>query len=115
MYASMCEQMRLITECVGKLQVTSEEMQRVVEQVKSMRMVMAGVREHATSEDFQCMEEMREGLKNVEEEARTRQEEVRAKGTEEQDATTRLVEEVGGKATREGKGKGNGGKGEHAY
>ena len=66
----MCEQMRLITECVGKSKARSEEMQRVVEQVKSMRMVVGGVRKHVTSEDLQCMEKKREGLKNEEEEAR---------------------------------------------
>ena len=55
MYASMCEQVSSITECVGKSKATSEEVQRVVEEVKSMRMVMAGARKHATSEGLQRM------------------------------------------------------------
>ena len=100
MYASMREQVSLITEYVGKSQATREEMQHVVEQVKSMRMVMADARKHAT-------EKMEEGLKKLEE--------VRAKGTKEEGVMMRVGEEVGRMATREGKGKGNGGKGEHAY
>ena len=76
-------QVSSITECVGKSQATSEEVQRVVEEVKSMRMVMAGARKHATSEGLQRMEKMDDGLKKLEKEARTRQEEVRAKGAQE--------------------------------
>ena len=101
MCALVCEQMRAITAREGEPQVTSEEMQRVVEQVKSMRMTMADVRKHATNEDLQRMEKMEEGWKKFEEEARTRQAEMRAKGTEEQDATMRSDEEVGRKAKRE--------------
>ena len=44
MCALVCDQMRMITEPEGEPQVTSEEMQRVVEKVKSMRMAMADVR-----------------------------------------------------------------------
>ena len=69
-----CVRWCAITEREGEPQVTSEEMQRVVEQVNSMRMAMADVRKHATNEDLQRMEKMEEGLKKLQEEARTRQE-----------------------------------------
>ena len=48
MCASMCEQMRLIKESRRKSQVTSEEMQRLVEQVGRFRTAMADLRKQAT-------------------------------------------------------------------
>ena len=73
--------------------MTSEEMERLVEQVGRLRMAMADVRKRATNEDLQRMEKMEGALKKLEEETRTRQE-----------VTMRLNVEVGRKATREGRG-----------
>ena len=49
----VCEQMRSITERACESQVTSEEMQRIVEQVGRLRMAMADVRKRTTKEDLQ--------------------------------------------------------------
>ena len=114
--------MRWITESADKLQSTDEEKRRFVEEVEKVRKAKAGVRKRVTGEDLQRMTVMEEDLEKLEEE-------VRAKGAEEQDATTRFDEEVGSKVTREGrgcdercqpdetseqgKGKGRRGRGEH--
>ena len=104
MCALMCEQRRSITESARESQVTSEEMQCLVEHVRRLRMAMADVRKRVTSEDLQRVKRMEEGLKKLEEKTRIRQEEVRAKGTDEQEVTMKFEEEVRRKATREGRG-----------
>ena len=88
MCALTCEQMRSITKSARESQVTSDEMQSIVEQV-------ADVKKRATNEDLQRVVNMKEGLEKLVEEARTRQEEVRVKGAEEQEVMMRLEEEVG--------------------
>ena len=84
MCALVCEQMRSITASACESQVTSEEMQRIVEQVGRLRMALADVRKRATNVDLQRTQRMEECLKKLEEETRTRQEEVRARCTDEQ-------------------------------
>ena len=74
-----------MTKIARESQVTSGEMQRLVEQVGRLRMAMADVRKRVASEDLQRTKRMEEGLKKLEEETRIRQEEVRAKGTDEQE------------------------------
>ena len=93
--AMMCEQLRLKTERAHESQVTSEDMQRVVEQVRRLWLAMADAQKQATNEDLERVVKVYESLKILVEEARTRQEEVRTKGAVEQDVLMRVEEEVG--------------------
>ena len=102
--AMMCEQLRLITERAHESQVTSEDMQRVVEQVGRLRLAMADAQKQATNDDLERVVKVEESLKILMEEARTRQEEVRTKGAVEQDVLMRVEEEVGEMATGGGGG-----------
>ena len=129
MCAMACEQMRWITESVSTLQSTEEEKRRLAEEVDKVRKMMAGVEKQVMGEDLQRLAEMEEGLKKVEEE-------VKAKGVDDQELMTNFEYKGEKTVTREGrgraglvqgedethrmnetcgksKGKGNGGKGEH--
>ena len=127
MYVLMEEQMRLMREEAKGLHVTGEVMRRIVEHVVKMRLMAENMKKQASDDDLKCVEKMERGLKVFMEEVRDRQKELEMRETK---------EEVGRKATREGrgcaglvqggdethrmnetcgkgKGKGNGGKGEH--
>ena len=127
MYVLMEEQMRLMSEEAKSLHVTDKVMQRIVEHVVKMRLMTENMKKEASDDDLQRVEKMEQGLKVFMEEMRDRQKELEMRETK---------EEVGRKATREGrgcaglvqggdethrtnetcgkgKGKGNGGKGEH--
>ena len=136
MYVLMEEQMRLMSEEAKSLQVTDEVMQRIVGHVVRMRLMAENMKKQASDDDFQRVEKMEQGLKIFMEEVRDRQKELETRETKEQNVTMSPEDEVGRKATREGrgcaglvqggdemhrvnetcgkgKGKGNGGKGEH--
>ena len=129
MCAMACEQMRWITESVITLQSTEEEKRRLAEEVDKVRKMMAGMEKQMTGEDLQRLAEMEEGLKKFEEE-------VQAKGVDDQEMMTNFEDKGERKVTREGrgraglgqgrdethrmnetcgksKGKGSGGKGQH--
>ena len=138
MYVLMEEQMRLMSEEAKSLQVTDEVMQRIVEHVVKMRLMTENMKKQASDDDLQRVEKMEQGLKVFMEEMRDRQKELETRETkEEQNVKMSSEDDVGRKATREGrgcaglvqggnethrmnetcgkgKGKGNGGKGEHA-
>ena len=137
MYVLMEEQMRLMSEEAKSLQVTDEVMQRIVEHVVKMRLMTENMKKQASDDEFQRVEKMEQGLKVFMEEMRDRQKELETRETkEEQKVKMSSEDDVGRKATREGrgcaglvqrgnethrmnetcgkgKGKGNGGKGEH--
>ena len=137
MYVLMEEQMRLMSEEAKNLQVTDEVMQRIVEHVVKMRLMTENMKKQASDDDLQRVEKMEQGLKVFMEEMRDRQKELETRETkEEQNVKMSSEDDVGRKATREGrgcaglvqrgnethrmnetcgkgKGKGNGGKGEH--
>ena len=136
MYVLMEEQMRLMSEEAKNLQVTDEVMQRIVEHVVKMRLMAENMKKQASDDDLQRVEKMEQGLKIFVEEMRDRQKELETRETKAQNVTMSPEDEVGRKATREGrgcaglvqggdemhrvnetcgkgKGKGNGGKGEH--
>ena len=137
MYVLMEEQMRLMREEAKSLHVTGEVMRRIVEHVVKMRLMAENMKKQASDDDLQCVEKMERGLKVFMEEVRDRQKELEMRETkEEQNVKMSPEDEVGRKATREGrgcaglvqrgnethrmnetcgkgKGKGNGGKGEH--
>ena len=123
MCSMACEQIRWITESISTLQSTEEEKRRLAEEVDKVRKMMAGMEKQVTGEDLQRLSEMEEGLKKFEDE-------VQAKDVDEPEVTGRLVEEQTGRGSaglvrggderhwadesnRKGKGKGNGGKGDH--
>ena len=129
MCAMACEQMKWITESASTLQSTEEEKRRLAEEVDKERKMMAGVEKQVTGEDLRRMAEMEEGLKKFEEE-------VQAKGVDNQEMVTNFEDKGEKKVTRErrgcaglvqgvdethrmnktcgkSEGKGNGGKGEH--
>ena len=137
MHVLMEEQMRLMSEEAKSLQVTDEVMQRIVEHVVKMRLMTENMKKQASEDDIQRVEKMEQGLKVFMEEVRDRQKELDSRETkEEQNVKMSSEDDVGRKATREGrgcaglvqrgnethrmnetcgkgKGKGNGGKGEH--
>ena len=136
MYLLMEEQMRLMSEEAKSLQVTDEVMQRIVEHVVRMRLMAENMKKQASDDDLQRVEKMEQGLKVFMEEVRARQKELEVREPQEQNVKMSLEDQVGRKATREGrgcaglvqgedethrmnetcgksKGKGNGGKGEH--
>ena len=136
MYVLMEEQMRLMSEEAKNLQVTDEVMQRIVEHVVKMRLMAGNMKKQASDDDLQRVEKMEQGLKIFAEEMRDRQKELETRETKAQNAKMSSEDDVGRKATREGrgcaglvqrgnethrmnetcgkgKGKGNGGKGEH--
>ena len=136
MYVLMEEQMRSLSRQAKSLQVTNEDMQRIVGQVVRMRLMAENMKKQASDDGLQRVEKMEQGLKVFVEEVRTRQKELETRETKEQNVTMSPEDEVGRKATREcrgcaglvqgedethrmnetcgkGKGKGNGGKGEH--
>ena len=93
--------------------MTSEDTQRMVEKVESLRMVITGVKIQPTSENLQRVAKMEEKLRRLMEEAKTRQEETRARSTEEPDVTKGKSHPKGGEGRDEvnetcGKGKGKG-------
>ena len=129
MCAMACEQIRWITESISTLQSTEGEKRRLAEEVDKVRKMMAGVEKQVTGEDLQRLVEMEEGLKKFEEE-------VQAKGVDDQEVMMNFADKCEKKVTIEGrgraglvqrgdethrmnetcgksKGKGNGGKGEH--
>ena len=129
MCAMACEQMRWITESISTFESTEEEKRRLAEEVDKVRKMMAGVEKQVTGEDLQRLSDMEEGLKTFEEE-------VQAKGVDDQEVMTNFEDKCEKKVMREGrgraglvqggdethrmnetcgksKGKGNGGKGEH--
>ena len=137
MHVLMEEQMRLMREEAKSLYVTGEVMRRIVEHVVKMRLMAENMKKQASDDDLKCVEKMEQGLKVFMEEVRDRQKELEMRETkEEQNVKMSPEDEVGRKATREGrgcaglvqggdethrmnetcgkgKGKGNGGKGEH--
>ena len=137
MYMLMEEQMRLMSEEAKSLHVTGEVMRRIVEHVVRMRLMAENMKKQASDDDLQRVEKMEQGLKVFMEEVRDRQKELETREKkEEQNVKMTPEDEVGRKATREGrgcaglvqggdethrmnetcgkgKGKGNGGKGEH--
>ena len=117
MCAIACEQLRLLTERMN--QATEEDKRCTAELFENVRKVLAVVEEKVKGEDVQRVAEVEEGLKkleekmrpwSVEEQEQRRREEQRRQGEQEQ----RRQEEQEHAAMRKGKGKGNGGKGEHA-
>ena len=137
MYVLMEEQMRLMSEEAKSLHVTGEVLRRIVEHVVRMRLMVENMKKQASDDDLQRVEKMEQGLKVFMEEVRDRQKELETRETkEEQNVKMSPEDDVGRKATREGrgcaglvqggdethrmnetcgkgKGKGNGGKGEH--
>ena len=136
MYVLMEEQMRLMSEEAKSLHVTDEVMQRIVEHVVRMRLMAENMKKEASDDDLQRVEKMEQGMKVFMEEVRDRQKEMETRETKEQNVKMSPEDEVGRKATREGrgctglvqggdethrmnetcgkgKGKGNGGKGQH--
>ena len=99
---------------------TGEDKRCVVEKVEELRKAIIGLRKQARGEELQRVAELEESLKkleeemllwSVEEQEQRRQEEQRWQGEQEEQ---RRQEEQEHAAMRKGKGKGNGGKGEHA-
>ena len=137
MYVLMEEQMKLMSEEAKRLQVTDEVMQRIIEHVVKMRLMTENMKKQASDDDLQRVEKMEQGLKVFMEEMRDRQKELETREMKgEQNVKMSSEDDVGRKATREGrgcaglvqrgnethrmnetcgkgKGKGNGGKGEH--
>ena len=117
--AMVCEQMRWMTETVNTLQSTDEDERRISEEVEKVKKAMAGMGKQATGGDLKRVAEMEESFKKLEKEVQakdveTGEQKVTGKGR----GCTGLVQ--GGDEThgmnetsRKGKGKGNGGKGEH--
>ena len=97
MYVLMEEQMRLMSEEAKSLQVTDEVMQRIVEHVVRMRLMAENMKKQASDDDLQRVEKMEQGLKVFMEEVRDRQKELETRAMSPED-------EVGRKATREGRG-----------
>ena len=97
MCAMACEQMRWITEHVSMLQSTEEEKRRLAEEVDKVRKMKAGMEKQVTGEDLQRLSEMEEYLKKFEEE-------VQAKGVDEQRTTMNIAETGEKKVAREGRG-----------
>ena len=95
MYVLMEEQMRLMSEEAKSLHVTDKVMQRIVEHVVKMRLMTENMKKEASDDDLQRVEKMEQGLKVFMEEMRDRQKELEMRETK---------EEVGRKATREGRG-----------
>ena len=104
MYLLMEEQMRSMSEQAMSWHVTNEDVQRIVEQVVKTRLRIANMKKQASDDDLQRVEKMEQGLKVFMEDVRTRQKEVEAMETEEQNATMGLEDEAGRKATREDRG-----------
>ena len=100
----MEEQMRLMSEEAKSLHVTGEVMQRIVEHVVRMRLMAENMKKQASDDDLQRVEKMEKGLKVFTEEVRDRQKELETRETKEQNVTTSPEDEVGRKATREGRG-----------
>ena len=73
MYVLMEEQMRLMGEEAKSLQVTDEVMQRIVEHVVRMRLMVENMKKQASDDDLQRVEKMEQGLKVFMEEVRDRQ------------------------------------------
>ena len=99
---------------------TGDDKRRVVENVEELRKTIIGLRKRARGEELQRVAELEESLKrleeemllwSVEEQEQRRQEEQRRQGEQEEQ---RRQEEQELAVMRKGKGKGNGGKGEHA-
>ena len=122
MCAMACEQMRQVMETLKTLadNSTSEDKRRVVENVEELRKAKIGLRKQARGEELQRVAELEESLKkleeemllwSVEEQEQRRQEEQRRQGEQEEQWRQEEQEHA---AMRKGKGKGNGGKGEHA-
>ena len=93
-----------MSEEAKSLQVTSEVMQRIVEHVVRMRLMAENMKKQAFDDDLQRVEKMEQGLKVFMEEVRDRQKELETRETKKQNATTSPEDEVGRKATREGRG-----------
>ena len=121
MCAMACEQMRQVMETLRTLadNSTGEDKRCVVEKVEELRKAIIGLRKQARGEELQRVAELEESLKKLEEEMllwrveeqeQRRQEEQRRQGEQEEQ---RRQEEQEHAAIRKGKGKGNGGKGEH--
>ena len=104
MYVLMVEQMRSMNEEAKSLQVTNEGVQRIVEHVVRLRLMMANMKKQGSDDDSQRVEKMEHGLKVLMVDVRARQKEVEARETKEQNVTISLEEEVGRTATREGRG-----------
>ena len=98
MCAMACEQMRWMTESANMLQSTDEDKRRLAEEVEKLRKITAGVEKQVTGEDLQRLAEMEEGLKKFEEE------EVQAKGVDNQEKVTNFDDKGDKKVTREGRG-----------
>ena len=98
MCAMACEHMRWMTESVSTLQSTEEEKRRLAERVDKVRKMMAGMEKQMTGEDLQRLAEMEEGLKRFEEE-------VKAKGVDDQEVVTNFEDKGEKKVTREGRGR----------
>ena len=96
--------MRSMSEQAKSLQVTNENIQRIVEHVARVRLMAENMKKQASDDDLQRVEKMEQMLKVFMEEVRARQEEFEARETKEQNVTMSLEDEVGRKATREGRG-----------
>ena len=90
--------MRWITESISTLESTEEEKRRLAEEVDKVRKMMAGVEKQVTGEDLQRLSEMEEGLKTFEEQ-------VQAKGVDDQEVMTNFEDKCEKKVTREGRGR----------
>ena len=106
MCAMACEQMRQVMETLRTLadNSTGEDKRRVAENVEDLRKAIIGLRKQARGEELQRVAELEESLKKLEEE-------MIMWSVEEQEQ--RRQEEQEHAVLRKGKGKGNGGKGEH--
>ena len=113
MCAMACEQMRQVMENLKTLadDSTGEDKRRVVENVEELRMAIIGLRKQARGDELQRVAELEESLKKMEEEmllwSVEEQEQRRKEEQQRQEEQEHAV-------MRKGKGKGNGGKGEHA-
>ena len=85
--------------------MTGEVMRRIVEHVVKMRLMAENMKKQASDDDLQCVEKMEQGLKVFMEEVRDRQKELEMRETKkEQNVKMSPENEVGRKATREGRG-----------
>ena len=117
--AMVCEQMKWAMETMNTLQSTDEDKRRIAEEVEKVKKAMANMEKQATGGDLQRVAEMEESFKKLEKEVQAKDVETgEKKVTREGRGCTGLVQ--GGDETHEmnessrrGKGKGNGGKGEH--
>ena len=104
MHVLMEEQMRLMGEEAKSLQVTDEVMQRIVEHVVRMRLMAENMKKQASDDDLQRVEKMGTRIEGIHGGSERQAERVETRETKEQNVTMSPEDEVGRKATREGRG-----------